>query len=69
MKFPYTLSAKIAQFPIFFYMKNNPIWMYYPLGWMMGLYLFSFIHAAVNSEANKKSWAEQQLKAAAKEHH
>ncbi|KAL0893725.1 hypothetical protein ABMA27_013871 [Loxostege sticticalis] len=30
MKFPYTLSAKIAQFPIFHYMKNNMIWMYYP---------------------------------------
>lgn len=69
MKFPYTLSAKIAQFPIFFYMKNNWIWMYYPLGALGGFWVFTKIHAVFNSEANKKSWAESQMKNAQKEHH
>lgn len=69
MKFPYTISAKIAQFPIFFYMKNNMIWMYYPFGWVISLYAFTKIHVLANSEANQKSWAETQRKAAEKEHH
>lgn len=29
MKFPYTFSAKIAQFPLKFYIKNQWIWRYY----------------------------------------
>ena len=29
MKFPYTFSAKIAQFPLRFYINNNPIWKYW----------------------------------------
>jgi hypothetical protein len=29
MKFPYTFSAKIAQFPLKFHIKNNWIWRYY----------------------------------------
>lgn len=69
MKFPYTMSAKIAQFPYFFYMKYNNIWMYYPVGWVIGFYFISKIHAAVNSEANVRSWAETQRKNAEKEAH
>ncbi|CAH2086680.1 unnamed protein product [Euphydryas editha] len=69
MKFPYTMSAKIAQFPYFYYMKNNNIWMYYPLGCLVAFYVFIKIHGVVNSEANVKSWAESQRKAAEKEHH
>lgn len=69
MKFPYTLSAKIAQFPFFYYMKHNNVWMYYPLGLPVGLYLFSQIHNIVNSEESKRNWAESQRIAAEKEHH
>ncbi|KOB65403.1 Uncharacterized protein OBRU01_22774 [Operophtera brumata] len=69
MKYPYTFSAKIAQFPIFYYMKKNWIWMYYPLGWAVGFYLFTTIHALANSDANKRSWAETQRKFAEKEAH
>lgn len=69
MKFPYTMSAKIAQFPYFFYMKNNNIWMYYPLGCLVSLYFIIKIHVVVNSEENVKSWAESQRRAAEKEHH
>ncbi|CAB3241982.1 unnamed protein product [Arctia plantaginis] len=69
MKFPYTLSAKIAQFPVFFYMKNNWIWMYWPVGASVSLYVFAKIHALANSEANVKSWQQTQLKNAEKEAH
>ncbi|RZC37181.1 uncharacterized protein BDFB_007715, partial [Asbolus verrucosus] len=31
MKFPYTFSAKIAQFPLKYYIKNQWIWRYYGL--------------------------------------
>lgn len=69
MKFPYTFSAKMAQFPYFFYMKNNNIWMYYPLGFLVSLYVFKQIHDLANSEGNIRSWAETQRRAAEKEHH
>ncbi|CAH0604556.1 unnamed protein product [Chrysodeixis includens] len=71
MKFPYTFSAKVAQFPLFFYMKNNWIWMYYPLGAFVAFYAFYKIHRIVNSEASKKNWADSQRKIAEKEaaHH
>lgn len=69
MKFPYTISAKIAQFPIFFYMRKNWIWMYYPLGCTVALYFFAKINGVVNSDENKKSWAERQRKQAEAEHH
>ncbi|CAH0720666.1 unnamed protein product, partial [Brenthis ino] len=69
MKFPYTMSAKIAQFPYFYYLKHNNIWMYYPLGFLVSLYFFTKIHAMANSESNIRSWAEIQRKAAEKEHH
>lgn len=32
MKFPYTFSAKIAQFPYKFYIKNQWMWRYYIIG-------------------------------------
>ena len=67
MKFPYTFSAKVAQFPLFFYLKNNWIWMYYPFGALGGLWAFSKIHNTVNSDSNKRSWAESQMKIAQKE--
>lgn len=68
MKFPYTLSAKIAQFPMFYYMKKNWIWMYFPLGATVSFYAISIIHALANSEENQRSWAETQRKFAEKEH-
>lgn len=70
MKFPYTFSAKVAQFPLFFYMKNNNIWMYWPVGWVITFLVFVKIHRLANSSENKSSWAETQRKNAAhdKEH-
>lgn len=69
MKFPYTMSAKIAQFPYTLYVNNNYVWMYLPLAFICSFYFFSKIHAIVNSDANVRNWAETQRKAAEKEHH
>lgn len=43
MKFPYTFSAKIAQFPYKFYYKNNWIVRTYPWGFALALPLFWYI--------------------------
>lgn len=50
-------------------MKNNIIWMYYTLGILTGFYFFMKIHVVVNSDENKRSWAESQRKIAEKEAH
>ncbi|VVD02907.1 unnamed protein product [Leptidea sinapis] len=69
MKFPYTFAAKAAQFPYFFYLKNNAVCMYYPLGFIISFYFIRKIHLIVNSEENKRSWAETQRRIAEKEQH
>jgi hypothetical protein len=40
MKFPYTWSAKIAQFPLRFLINNNPLWKYYFLGVLASVPVF-----------------------------
>ncbi|XP_076265439.1 uncharacterized protein LOC143199488 isoform X2 [Rhynchophorus ferrugineus] len=40
MKFPYTFSAKLAQFPYKFYFQNNWVWRYYPIGIVACLPIF-----------------------------
>lgn len=40
MKFPYTLSAKIAQFPYKFYFKNNWVFRYYIFALAVSLPVF-----------------------------
>lgn len=40
MKFPYTFSAKIAQFPLKFYIKNQWIWRYYFIALGLSLPVF-----------------------------
>lgn len=44
MKFPYTFSAKIAQFPLKFYIQNQWIWKYYLVGLAISLPVFYKIH-------------------------
>ncbi|XP_073818111.1 reduction of Rh1 [Musca autumnalis] len=68
MKFPYTFSAKIAQFPLKHYIKNQWIWRYYFLAFGLSLPVFYKISKLANSPANKKAWAESQAKEHA-EHH
>jgi hypothetical protein len=40
MKFPYTWSAKIAQFPLKFHINNNPLWKYYIFGVLASIPIF-----------------------------
>lgn len=40
MKFPYTFSAKIAQFPYKFYIQKQWIWRYYLIGVAVSIPLF-----------------------------
>lgn len=43
MKFPYTFSAKIAQFPFRHHMKHDWIWRYYPLAVLLCIPIFAKI--------------------------
>ncbi|XP_018580283.1 uncharacterized protein LOC108917946 [Anoplophora glabripennis] len=58
MKYPYTFSAKIAQFPYKFYFQNNTIFRYYCYGVIAAVPVFVYISRLSNSPANKKKWAE-----------
>lgn len=49
MKFPYTYSAKIAQFPLKFYIQNQWIWKYYVVGLAVSLPVFYKIHKLCKS--------------------
>lgn len=46
MRFPYTLSAKIAQFPFKFYINNNPLWKYWVIGIIASIPVFYKIDRA-----------------------
>uniref|UniRef100_A0A1B0FL54 9.2 kDa midgut protein n=1 Tax=Glossina morsitans morsitans TaxID=37546 RepID=A0A1B0FL54_GLOMM len=68
MKFPYTFSAKIAQFPMKHYIKNQWIWRYYFVALGVCVPIFYKISKLANSPENKKSWADQKAKEAAAHH-
>ena len=42
MKYPYTFTSKLAQFPLQYYMKNVWLFKYYALGIGMGIPVFLF---------------------------
>ncbi|XP_018322973.1 uncharacterized protein LOC108735490 [Agrilus planipennis] len=68
MKFPYTFSAKIAQFPFKFYFQNNWVFKYYLISVVVCTPIFYKISRLANSPENKAKWAEIRRKEAA-EHH
>ncbi|CAH0550248.1 unnamed protein product [Brassicogethes aeneus] len=68
MKFPYTFSAKVAQFPYKFYFSNQWIWKYYAVAMLVTIPLFKSISNLSNSPENVAKWAEIRRKEAA-EHH
>ncbi|XP_059612029.1 uncharacterized protein LOC132258650 [Phlebotomus argentipes] len=68
MKFPYTYSAKIAQFPYKFYFTKQWIWKYYAVAVVCSLPIFYKISRLANSPENKAKWAEMKRKELA-EHH
>ncbi|XP_047114458.1 uncharacterized protein LOC124794837 [Schistocerca piceifrons] len=69
MKFPYTFSAKIAQFPLRFYLKNQWVWRYYFISLVACSPVFIAISRLANSPANKAKWAEMKRKELAEHHH
>ncbi|XP_026466862.1 uncharacterized protein LOC113370411 [Ctenocephalides felis] len=68
MKYPYTLSAKIAQFPFKFYLNNNALWKYYFIAVAVSIPVFYKIQKLSYSPENVAKWAESRRKQAA-EHH
>ncbi|KAL1501010.1 hypothetical protein ABEB36_006416 [Hypothenemus hampei] len=68
MKFPYTLGAKLVQFPYKFYFQNNWVFKYYLFAFVVGIPVFKKISNLANSPENVAKWAEIRRKQAA-EHH
>ncbi|XP_046402505.1 uncharacterized protein LOC124168352 [Ischnura elegans] len=68
MKFPYTFSAKIAQFPLRWHIQNQWIWRYYFISVAACIPVFYSISKLANSPENKAKWAEMKKKELA-EHH
>ncbi|XP_066249689.1 uncharacterized protein roh [Euwallacea similis] len=68
MKFPYTFSAKLAQFPYKFYFNNNWVVKYYCFALVLTIPIFRSISKLSNSPENVAKWAEIRRKEAA-EHH
>ncbi|GJQ80170.1 hypothetical protein Trydic_g23748 [Trypoxylus dichotomus] len=68
MRFPYTFSAKIAQFPFKFYVGNQFIWKYYVISFIVCVPLFKKISNLANSPENVAIWAENRRKEAEGHH-
>ncbi|XP_050302624.1 uncharacterized protein LOC126740584 isoform X2 [Anthonomus grandis grandis] len=58
MKYPYTFTAKIVQFPYMYYYKNNWMAHYLPFGFIACLPIIWYIHKKMNSKENKEKWKE-----------
>jgi len=68
MKFPYTFTAKMAQFPLKFHIKNQWIWRYYFIAVGCCIPIFYKIDRLANSPANVAKWAEMKRKEAESHH-
>ncbi|CAO1443187.1 unnamed protein product [Diamesa serratosioi] len=69
MRYPYTFSAKLAQFPFKHYIKNQWIWRYYFIAVGCCIPVFYKISKLANSPENVAKWAEGKRKEAAEHHH
>ncbi|VVD04360.1 uncharacterized protein LOC126964813 [Leptidea sinapis] len=69
MKYPYTFTAKAAQFPLKFYFQNQWIWRYWLGGGLiLSIPIFYKIHKLSNSPENVAIWAEKRKKEAEAHH-
>ncbi|KAK7069762.1 hypothetical protein SK128_027010 [Halocaridina rubra] len=59
MKYPYTFTAKLAQFPFQYYLKNQWYLKYYFIGVFLCIPVFSKIQGLARSPENLKKWAEK----------
>lgn len=69
MKYPYTFSAKLVQFPWVFYIKKNWIWQYYFLAVGVCVPIFNFCENLSKTPGNRAKWAAIKLKEAQEELH
>ncbi|XP_074042198.1 uncharacterized protein [Leptinotarsa decemlineata] len=69
MKFPYTFSAKLAQFPWKYHLKNQWLWKYYAISVVVCIPIFKSISNLANSPANVAKWAEIRRREAEEHHH
>ncbi|KAK7874527.1 hypothetical protein R5R35_013106 [Gryllus longicercus] len=58
MVYPYTLSAKIAQFPLKWHLNNQWVWRYWFISIALCAPVFYSISRLSNSPENKAKWAE-----------
>ncbi|KYQ55972.1 hypothetical protein ALC60_05255 [Trachymyrmex zeteki] len=56
MKYPYTLTAKIAQFPFKYYVKNSWLFKYFLLSTFITLPIFYKIQKLSYSPGNVAKW-------------
>ncbi|XP_053674210.1 uncharacterized protein LOC128724511 [Anopheles nili] len=68
MKYPYTFTAKLVQFPIQHYFKHQWIWRFYFIAFGLSVPLFYKLQKLANMPANQEKWAESKRKQLA-EHH
>ncbi|KAL1497418.1 hypothetical protein ABEB36_008394 [Hypothenemus hampei] len=62
MKYPYTLTAKIVQFPYKFYFQNNWVYRYYVYAVVACFPVFWYITVLSNSKNNNAKWKDIRYK-------
>ncbi|XP_058790017.1 uncharacterized protein LOC131663564 [Phymastichus coffea] len=68
MKYPYTLSAKIAQFPFKYYYDNSWVFKYSAFAFILCIPIFYKIQKMSYSPENVKKWQETRRKEFSGEH-
>ncbi|XP_077296789.1 reduction of Rh1 [Arctopsyche grandis] len=64
MKYPYTYSAKLAQFPYKFHINNQWFYKYYIFGFAATVPIFYYFQKLSNSPGNVAKFAEAKRKEA-----
>ncbi|XP_012266202.2 uncharacterized protein LOC105691943 [Athalia rosae] len=69
MKFPYTFSAKIAQFPYAHYFNNQWLYRYFCYGTLLAIPVFWKLQKMSKSPENVAKYQEMRRREAAEHHH
>ncbi|XP_028128302.1 uncharacterized protein LOC114324628 [Diabrotica virgifera virgifera] len=69
MKFPYTFTAKLVQFPYKHYFKHNWIYRYYVFGVIASLPIFMYLSRLAHSPGNVEQWKEIRRKEEEEQRH
>jgi len=68
MKYPYTLTAKLAMFPWKHHISSSWMYRYYAIGVVASLPIFVWLNGKINSPGNIKKYQDQMAKEAALAH-